>query len=414
MAHEAAKRPAMTRDVALARLESHTRAAHDDLAHRTDAGPEVLHYLAQNGAAATRRAVAANVAAAPHTNRHLADDADDDVRAELARKIARIMPNLSADESEHMRALTIETLERLAADQVPRVRAILAEEIKTLDCVPKFIVLTLARDVENLVASPILEYSPLLSDTDLMEIVATARAEEVLAAIARRKPVSAAVSDAVVSSLDIPAIAVLLANPDARIRERTLDDLAAQAERVQSWHVPLTLRADLSKRAILRIASFVGANLIEQLVARFGLDEEIGQALNKEVRARLQADTGPPTTAAETAQREIAAARSAGTLDESFVEQATHSGQRDMVMLALADLADVPEAIVRKIFAARSAKPVTALVWRARLSMRLAFKIQTFILKLGAGEMLPARAGVHFPMTEDEMLWHLAYFDVPV
>jgi hypothetical protein len=83
-------------------------------------------------------------------------------------------------------------------------------------------------------------------------------------------------------------------------------------------------------------------------------------------------------------------------------------------MLALADLADVPEAIVRKIFAARSAKPVTALVWRARLSMRLAFKIQTFILKLGAGEMLPARAGVHFPMTEDEMLWHLAYFDVPV
>ena len=56
-------------------------------------------------------------------------------------------------------------------------------------------------------AAPILEYSPMLSDADLMEVIAAARAEEVLAAIARRKPVSPAVSDAIVSSLDIPAIA---------------------------------------------------------------------------------------------------------------------------------------------------------------------------------------------------------------
>ena len=62
----------------------------------------------------------------------------------------------------------------------------------------------------------------------------------------------------------------------------------------------------------------------------------------------------------------------------------------------------------------RSAKPVTALVWHAGLSMRVAFKIQSFVMKLSAGELLPARAGVHFPMTEDEMRWHLGYFDVAV
>ena len=53
-----------------------------------------------------------------------------------------------------LRALTIETLERLARDQLPRVRAVLAESIKSLDCIPKYIVLTLARDVETMVAAP--------------------------------------------------------------------------------------------------------------------------------------------------------------------------------------------------------------------------------------------------------------------
>jgi uncharacterized protein (DUF2336 family) len=400
----------LSRDEALARLEAHTRLAHEDLAGRSDAGAEVLDYLAHHGAAATRRAVAANPSAAAHTNRHLADDGDEEVRSELARKIARLMPHLSAAENAHIQELTLATLERLARDQAPRVRAILADGIKTMDCVPKFIVKTLAKDIDALVAAPILEYSPLLSDADLMEVIAAGQAEEVLSAIARRKPLNAEVSEAIVSSLDIPAIAALLANRDAKIREKTLDEIAAQAEKIQSWHLPLVLRADLSHRAVLRIAGFVGSSLIEQLATRYGLDDEIRIQLNKELRTRLQEDD--KAAPVDTALRDVAAARAAGKLDEAFVEAAANAGQRDVVIHALAALGDVPEAKVRKLFAARSAKAVTALAWHAKLSMRAAFKIQSFILRLAAGELLPARAGVHFPMTEDEMRWHLSYFEI--
>jgi uncharacterized protein (DUF2336 family) len=400
----------MTRDTALALMETRAQAAQHELAGRTDAGPEVLDYLAKNGAPATRRAVAANIAAPAPVNRALADDADDDVRAELARKIARLMPGLSAEESEHVRALTIETLERLARDQVAHVRAVLATEIRALDCIPKFIVQSLAKDVDALVAAPVLEYSPLLSDADLMEVIAAAKAEELLAVVARRRPVSAEVADAIVTSLDIPAIAALLANPSAAIRDKTLDALAQQAEKIQSWHMPLVLRADLSRRAIARIASFVGAGLVEQLIKRYGLDDEIGHLLNRELRLRLAEDEHDG--AADHAAHAVEEARAAGKLDESFVDQAAHAGHRDTVMLALAALAHVPDATVRKIFASRSAKPVTALVWQAHLSMRVAFKIQSFVMKLPVGELLPARAGVHFPMTEDEMRWHLEYFGV--
>ena len=82
------------------------------------------------------------------------------------------------------------------------------------------------------------------------------------------------------------------------------------------------------------------------------------------------------------------------------------------MVLALAALAKVPEATVRNP-ASGTAKPVTALVWHAGLSMRVAFKIQSYVMKLPARELLPARGGVHFPLSEEEMRWHLGYFDVP-
>ena len=98
----------------------------------------------------------------------------------------RLMPGLSERENARVMALTIETLECLARDAAVRVRAILAEEIKLLDCVPKHLVLGLARDVNAIVAVPILQYSPLLSDSDLMEIIACGQVQDVLTAIANR------------------------------------------------------------------------------------------------------------------------------------------------------------------------------------------------------------------------------------
>ena len=90
----------------------------------------------------------------------------------------------------------------------------------------------------------------------------------------------------------------------------------------------------------------------------------------------------------------VAAARAEGRLDDWFVEQAAQRGQRELVVQALATMAQVGPATVRKIFASGHAKPVVSLVWHAHLSMRVAFKIQTFLLKMPSHEVLPARAGI--------------------
>ncbi len=393
-------------------LEERDAAAREELAMRGDAAPEVLFYLATEGSLKARRAAAANAATPPQANRRLAEDADDDVRAELARKIGRLLPGLPEEAGEKMRVLTLETLDRLAADQLPRVRRILAEEIKALTCVPRHIIDRLARDVEE-VAAPILEYSPLLSDADLAEIISSAQARFTLSAIAKRRPLSMNISQAIADALDVPAVAALLANSSAQIREQTLEKIIDHGSRITEWHLPLVLRNDLSQRAIRRIAGFVSASLLERLAARDGIDDGTRSLLAKRVRTRIVEPFEEDADPGAEAQNDAAALHRNGRLDDSAVEKAAESGRREFVISALAFRAQTNPETVRRIIQSGQAKPAIARVWRGKLSMRVAFKIQTVVMRLQSGDLIPAREGIHVPLSEEEMLWHLSYFGIP-
>ena len=392
-------------------LETRSREAQAELAQRTDAGDGVLKYLAEHGAAATRAAVAANLTTPAPVSRYLAEDDDEDVRVQLARKIARLMPGLQERESAHIIDLTVQTLEHLARDSAVRVRAVLAEEIKHLANVPKDVILALAHDLQHIVAVPVLEYSPLLSDIDLIELIACGQVREVLAAVARRRPLSEKVSDTLVQSLDVPAVAALLVNPDAKIRKATLERVVEDAEEIESWHLPLALRADLSARAIRRIAGFVGAAIIERLAARHDLSAATRTYLNRRLRLRLE-EKSDTTEIAASAANMVASAKASGKLDDNFVEEAALAGQRENIVLALAELARVSADQVRRILVCGRAQPLVALAWRAKLSMRVAFKIQTSVMKLPGHALLPARGGVGFPLTPEEMSWQLSCFGI--
>ncbi len=394
-------------------LESHKKQLEEDLAERSDAEPEMLYYLAERGTPKVRRKVAANPVAPAAANRFLAEDTDPEVRAELAQKIGRLLPDLLASERERVCELTLETLQRLASDQLARVRAILAAEIKSLDCVPKEIVLALAHDVEETVSVPVLEYSPLLSDNDLLEIVASARARSALAAVARRRGVSERVSDVIVASLDIESVSALLANPNSTIREHTMERIIDHAQAIADWQGPLVKRSDLSLRAMRRIAGFVGAALIRDLMEHGNLDEESILHLKRCLRDRLDHDEEEAETKEDKARIAVRAAKERGALDEHYVEEAVESAQRDIVIEALALLSNSQRSVIERIFSSRSSKAITALAWKAGLTMRIGFKIQTMLLKLPADELLPARAGVAFPLSEEEMRWHLSYFGFP-
>lgn len=395
----------LTAAEALHLLEQHAREAQDVLASRTDAEPDVLDYLAKNGAPATRCAVAANPATSAESNRHLADDTDSQVRKALALKIGHLFPGLLADEQRKLRDMTIATLEKLAHDEVAEVRAILAEEIKHHDCVPKPVIAHLAGDKDPSVSLPVIEFSPLLDDRDLIQLVVATRASTVLSAVARRKHLSGDVSDAVAATLDIDAVSALLANTDAAIRTKTLDKIISQAAEVAEWHAPLVVRADLSRNAIKRLASFVGSALLDALTDRGDLDDATRKQLKTKLDKRL-------ATEAQAEAAIVDAARKAGTLNEAFVAEAVEECRKETVVRALSVLAKTDEGTVRRVLESGSAKGAISLVWKAGLSMRVAFKLQTQVMRLSGKMLVPARRGIDFPMTDDEMRWHLGYFGI--
>lgn len=411
---DSAPKGPMSYEEARASLETHAHNARRYLAGRPDVEPEILYYLATDESQEVRRLVAANPATPHQANKILTSDDADEVRCELARKIGRLLPGMGPDESERVRALAIEVMERLANDSLPRVRAILAEEIKSSDKVPAHIVQQLAKDLEIIVCAPVLEYSPLLSDQDLVEVIAAARVEGSLAAIARRKSVSEPVADAIVATLDVSAIATLLANSNAQVREETLDRVIEHAAEIEAWHQPVVMRAELSVRAMRRIAGFVGASLLSLLCERNGVDAETKSHLNKKLRERLDEEgtTSDTGSADDSAKAQVEAARAKGELNDEFLIEAAENGEKRVVAWALVALTKVEKAIVDRILISQSGKAITALVWHAKLAMRVAVKVQTGVARLPASKMVMARDGVDFPLPVDELKWHLTYFGV--
>ncbi|SLN25339.1 DUF2336 domain-containing protein [Oceanibacterium hippocampi] len=379
-----------------------------DMARREDVRPEVLYYLAGDDEAVVRLEIAGNAKTPAQANLLLASDRDDEVRCQLALKIGRLLPTLDCETQVVVRERTIEVLDILANDQLPKVRAILAEELKTCVAAPKSVILKLAQDIEAIVAAPILEYSPLLSDQDLLEIIAAGVAEGAMPAIARRRDLPAEVSDAVVASLEIPAIAALLANPSTQIREETLDMILDHAEDLECLHEPVVMRADLSVRAIKRIAGFVAASLVDILVSNNELPDDVEQDLKEAVRKRIaEAEAAPNDD--DPGEVEAQRLSSLGKLDEEAITFALDANHAEFVIHGLALRSDIAPGTVRRIFAARNAKAITALAWKSNLSMRCALKMQNFA-RVPPKERVNARNGVHFALKPEDMEWQLSFF----
>lgn len=404
----------LSAEKALHLLEKHEREAPGALSSRTDAGDEVLRYLAQNGAVATRTAVAANPATPPDANLDLANDAAESVRTVLAGKIGKLFPGMFIAEEEHIQKLAIQTLEKLAADEAVRVRKQLAEEIKLLDCIPKQVITRLAQDAHSEVSDPVAEFSPLLTDDDLIELVAAAETNSVMNAVARRKGLTDKVTDAVIATQDTGVITTLLKNVDATIRKQTLDKLVTQAAEVAEWHGPLVMRAELSPRAIKRLSGFIATALVRTMAARNNIDEKTQAMLTKRLqeRSRLAQDLRPGVdlnNEESDALVDVEMAARSGLLNDSFVSRAIEERHRETVICALSRLSKVPDKLVRTLMEANSAKAITALVWKAGLNMRTAYNIQVTVMRLSADQLMPARDGTEFPMSEEEMRWHLSY-----
>jgi len=392
--------------------------AREALAGQGDIPPELLYYLAEDETPAVRRAVAGNTAAPIHADLLLARDADEIVRAVLAGKLSTLAASNALDRAR-LRDIANEALMLLAKDQATRIRQILSDALHEIAHAPADVIRRLAWDVETAVAAPILRDSPVLSDADLIEIIVAKPSPGAISAVSERQGVSGDVSDAIVDSADIDAIALLLGNSSAQIREETLDRVIAAADKIDLWHMPLAMRPKLPSKAAVKIAQVVTEDILKRMQARNDLSAEATTAIRDVVLQRLGDGIAlmPEEGAAQKGSvgmhpdddnifDRAASEWAAGTLNEKALLHELTVGDINFAKAIIAVMADVPFRLVDKVLAQHSPKGWVALSWRAGLTPKAAEIVQKKLGGIKPAEIMLAD-GQNFPMSESDMIWQI-------
>jgi uncharacterized protein (DUF2336 family) len=342
-----------------------------------DTPPELLYYLAGDGSAAVRSAVAGNAAAPAQADRLLAGDADPAVRAMLGRKLAPRAAALAIAEDK-LGAIAWQALCSLAEDTAVHVRAVIAEELKAMPDAPHDLILRLAGDVAMDVAEPVIRLSPMLSEEDLLALVAAPPVPDTLSAVARRPALSECLSDAIAASADEAAIGALLANPSAAIREQTLDGLILQAATRIRWQESLVRRPSLPPRAQRALALCVAGHLLQD-----------------RVEARLLEGAAEPPAGAR-------------------FEAAALRGDHAAMARLLAQEASVTLQLVEQAVRLRSARALVSLCWQAGFGLRCAMLAQSVLGQLAPGAALVPGPDGGWPLSTAEMLWQIDLLAEPM
>jgi uncharacterized protein (DUF2336 family) len=378
--------------------------------------PEILRQLATDPSVTVRASLALNPALPEQVIAILETDTDARVRAILSRKLATLTSSMPSETRQRVQQDAIASLTALVADAALRVRTSLSEAVREMPDGPRDIILRLAHDPDVMVCQPVILLSPMLTQEDLIALIASGPPPSTVMAVANRPRINEAVSDAIVGVADPAAIRALLCNPTAQIREATLDALAAQSEEHPDWQEPLVRRPYLPPRAQRMLSEIVTGHLLEVLAARTDLDPRLAPTLRA---ALAKAAAGPssgrgagknsPEVDPRDALAQAEALQNAGRLDDYAVLDALRRNAAVGARAMVAIKAGVTLPVIDRACDLRSAKGLVSLAWKAGLTPQTAVVLQTMLANVAPGQVLRPTTNGSFPLSEDEMRWQLTF-----
>jgi len=188
-----------------------------------------------------------------------------EVREKIATKVAAYYNDELFDESE--RSIACDIIRMLARDIELKVRQTISENIKENQAIPHDIALTLAQDVLE-VSLPILEFSTVLTDEDLLEVITSTKQVARLVAISKRNNASEAVSGALIKTSNEDVIVSLFSNGTARIAQDSLAFAFNEFKNNGKVVSSLINRGDLSVVVVEKILNVVSEDLRNELITK--------------------------------------------------------------------------------------------------------------------------------------------------
>jgi uncharacterized protein (DUF2336 family) len=304
-----------------------------------------------------------------------AQSAGAEPRAEAASALARayLYSDLAAPA---VRAEAALAMTALLDDPSPLVRRALADVLAGASHAPRPLILALAADQSD-VAAAVLQRSPVLTDSDLVDCVAIG---DVVAqsAIARRPDLLAGASAALAEVGQRDAVltlvgnreAALTADPLTRILARFGDDAEMREALLERPFLPASLRARIAvataNDSSVATPPWLPAERAERL-AREGRDQVISSI----------ASSCPPDERPEL----VRVLRACGALTPALLLRSLLSGQRDLFVGALAELSGLALSRVEAFALAPRGEGFAALAHKAGLKSNI---LPPFVAALAA------------------------------
>lgn len=260
-----------------------------------------------------------------------------EARAETAAKIADQFDQ--GDMTPAERGMAEDIFRLLIKDAEVRVRQAISIHLKESALLPHDVAIALARDVED-VSLPILQFSKVLTDQDLIAIVRDDSVTKQMA-ITRRSEISAAVSDVLVDTGNTAVVASLVANEGADISAGTLDKVEHRFRDEPMVTGRLKQRSRLPMALTERLVTKVSEQFEEALVNQHRLTD--GQAADvmahSRERATIELSAGADRQDVEGLIRHL---NLNGRLTPSIVLRAVCVGDMAFFEAALAELSKIP------------------------------------------------------------------------
>jgi uncharacterized protein (DUF2336 family) len=258
-------------------------------------------------------------------------------RADGASALARayLFSPLSFDD----RAAAEGAMLMLLDDPSPLVRRALAEAFASSQAAPPAVVHGLAADQSD-VAVPVLERSPLLIDTDLVDLVATGPSV-IQAAIARRPLLQRAVAAAIAEVGSAEACLVLIENSDADAAPFSIDRIVCRHGHLAAIREALLGRDDLPAPTRQALVAKLSKTLADFVASRAWLARDRAARIANEACERATV-----ALAAESAYGEmrplVRHLQQTGQLNAGLVLRALLCGNSVLFEEALSELSGVP------------------------------------------------------------------------
>ena len=209
-------------------------------------------------------------------------DPSSEVRAETTAKIASQFTTEALSPAE--RKIAEDIFRKLVKDVELRVREALASHLKNSPDLPHDVAMALAKDVDS-VSLPMIKFSEVLTDEDLIEIVRDQGAAKQVA-VAQRPSVSPRVADALVDTGNDKAVARLVANDGAKLTEKLLGRVMDEFEASDAVSDSLARRPNMPASVSAQLVEKLSERLQDFLLSKHDVSPDVASNLILQARER--------------------------------------------------------------------------------------------------------------------------------